>query len=456
MKLKLSEKLGYGLGAIGKDMVYALVATFYLKFATDVLGVAPAFMGLLFFIARIWDAFNDPIMGAIVDNTKTRWGKFRPWIFLGTLLNAVVLIALFYVPSFKPPALMLWASITYILWGMTYTIMDIPYWSLIPALSEDEKERNVISTIPRIFAAVGNLAANVFSLSMIAKLGRGDEARGYLAWATAVAGIFLISSLITTVFVKEKLVVVQENSFSFKKLFRTLFSNDQLLVIVGSMVFFQTTIYLTTSLALYWFEYDLGNRDLFSLFALIAGAGQVLAMALFPLIAGKMGRHGVFRLAVVFGIAGYVLLFLAGIIFGENILPLGIAGLIVFMGLGASNVLTSVMLADAVDYGEYKLGHRNESLIFSMQTFLVKFASALSGLIAGIGLTLIGYQPSMAQTAKTLVGLRILMFAVPPIFLIAAAVVYQFFFRLNSKTMQNIRQELHIRRQKGLDKSINQ
>ena len=126
------------------------------------------------------------------------------------------------------------------------------------------------------------------------------------------------------------------------------------------------------------------------------------------------------------------------------------------MGLCASNVLTSVMLADAVDYGEYRLGHRHESLIFSMQTFLVKFASALSGLIAGIGLTLIGYQPSMAQTAKTLVGLRILMFAVPPIFLIAAAVVYQFFFRLNSKTMQNIRQEQHIRRQKGLDKSINQ
>ena len=203
-----------------------------------------------------------------------------------------MLIAIVYVQSFKPPALMLWASITYILWGMTYTIMDIPYWSLIPALSEDEKERNVISTIPRIFAAVGNLAANVFSLSMIAKLGRGDEARGYLAWATAVAGIFLISSLITTVFVKEKLVVVQENSFSFKKLFRTLFSNDQLLVIVGSMVFFQTTIYLTTSLALYWFEYDLGNRDLFSLFALIAGAGQSLALHLFPRLLVKRGDMG--------------------------------------------------------------------------------------------------------------------------------------------------------------------
>lgn len=446
MKLSFTEKYGYGFGAVGKDMVYAIVAGFYLKFATDVLGVNPAFMGVLFFVARIWDAFNDPFMGAIVDHTKTKWGKFRPWILIGTVVNALVLIFLFFHPQLEASGLLVWVSVTYILWGMTYTIMDIPYWSMIPALSEDDAERNLVSTIPRIFAAIGNLLTNTLSLTMIALLGKGDDARGYLNWAIAIAGIFLISSLVTVIFSREKIVVPLREKFSLREMFRTLFANDQLLVIVAAMVLFQATINLTTALGLYWFQYDLGDVNLYSTFALVAGAGQVLAMLLFPLAAKLVGRRGVFYLAVALPIVGYVLLLSFGMIFGGNIVPLGLAGLIVFMGLGASNVLTTVMLADAVDYGEHKLGYRSESVVFSMQTFLVKFATAISGLISGVGLAIIGYRENVAQTAETLVGLRVLMFGIPPVFLVIAFFVYRRFFRLDPDRMAAIREELHRRR----------
>ena len=139
-KLKGKEKFAYGIGAVGKDMVYMLSASYVLYYYQDIMGVSAVAMGVILFIARIFDAFNDPIMGIIVAKTKTRWGKFRPWLFIGTLTNAIVLYLMFAAPpSLSGRGLVAYAAITYILWGVTYTMMDIPYWSMIPAFTESGK-----------------------------------------------------------------------------------------------------------------------------------------------------------------------------------------------------------------------------------------------------------------------------------------------------------------------------
>ena len=158
-KVTAKEKYSYGIGAFGKDMVYAVVATYLMIFFTDEVGISSAFVGGLFFFSRFWDAINDPIMGLIVDNTKTKCGKFRPWILIGTLVNAVVLVFLFLNPSnfLEGKMVYVYCSIAYILWGMTYTIMDIPYWSMIPSFSSNPDERDKIAVIPRIFATLGGL-----------------------------------------------------------------------------------------------------------------------------------------------------------------------------------------------------------------------------------------------------------------------------------------------------------
>jgi len=215
MKLSLREKASYGVGALGKDMACGIVNTFLMFYFTDVIGLAPLFLGVLFFVARIWDAICDPMAGWMIDNTKTRMGKFRPWILAGTLLNSVVLIFLFSNPHLKVSGLYIYFSIIYILWGMTYTLEDISYWSMIPALADTENERNTISVIPRIFAAIGNVTVGSFGLAAVKLMGKtnpgqlptqAQQQTGFFWLAVIIAVVFVITNVITVIFVREKVV----------------------------------------------------------------------------------------------------------------------------------------------------------------------------------------------------------------------------------------------------------
>ena len=148
------EKYCFGIGAIGKDAICNLVGSFLMLYFTDTLYLAPAFVGVLFLVARIWDAINDPVMGMICDNTHTKFGKFRIWLVIGTLLNSVVFVLLFHSFNLSGTSLYIYVSVMYILYGMTYTIMDVPYWSWLPNLTNDPHEREKVSVIPRFFASL--------------------------------------------------------------------------------------------------------------------------------------------------------------------------------------------------------------------------------------------------------------------------------------------------------------
>ena len=174
-KKKLSgiEKFAYGIGAVGKDMVYMLCASYILYYYQDIMGVSAWAMGIILLVARVFDAFNDPIMGVIVAKTKTRWGKFRPWLLIGTLTNAVILYLMFSAPtSFTAGGLVAYAAVTYILWGVTYTMMDIPYWSMVPAFTESGKERENLSALARSCAGVGSAVITIITVMCVSGLGK--------------------------------------------------------------------------------------------------------------------------------------------------------------------------------------------------------------------------------------------------------------------------------------------
>ena len=215
VSLKTKEKVAYGIGAIGKDWVYALVSGFLLIYFNTVIGVSGVFTGVLFMVARVFDAFNDPFMGVIVEKTRTKMGKFRPWLLIGTLLNAVVLYAMFAVPEgLTTGQTKVYISVAYILWGMTYTIMDIPYWSMIPAITKSGKDRENISVIARSCAGVGAAIATALTALLIGVFGGGNERLGYKLYAGMVAVFFVVTILITVFNVREK---VLDNNITGKK-----------------------------------------------------------------------------------------------------------------------------------------------------------------------------------------------------------------------------------------------
>ena len=233
--LSWRSKLSFGMGAFGKDLVYAIVSTYFMKYLTDVRLVDPMFVAVLFMAARIWDAFNDPFMGMVADNTRSRWGKFRPWILIGTILNAVVLVFLYLDVDLTAGQYAVYVGIMYILWGMTYTIMDIPYWSMVPALTDNENERSQISAIPRFFASMAWLVVGSGGLYIIKYLGSGDQIPGFSRFAIAVALIFIVTILLTVTQTRERVVATAGTGEKTtpRRMIEVLVKNDQVLVVLG-------------------------------------------------------------------------------------------------------------------------------------------------------------------------------------------------------------------------------
>ncbi len=445
MQLTTKQKIAFGIGAVGKDMVYAISASYVMYYYQDLVGLSASFVGLILMIARVFDALNDPFMGVLVAKTKTKWGKFRPWLVSGTVLNAFVLYALFSAPSLKGAGMMVYFSVVYILWGMTYTMMDIPYWSMIPAITDTPKDTENLSVIGRTCAGVGSAIIQMGTMLSVAALGGGNDRKGFQIVAAIVAVIFIITEIICARSVKEKEDSRME-TVSVKEMFRALFRNDQALVVVLAIVLINSALYLTSNLIIYFFKYDVGGlswQGNYTLFSTVGGAFQILGMMIgYPLLRKKWTNTKIFAAALLSAMSGYVIILILCLTGLSSSVPLLlIPGAIVFASNGILTVLTTVFLSNSVDYGQIKTGHREESVIFSMQTFVVKAASGVSVFIAGVGLDLIGLHGNsdaegeiVAQAHSTLVGLRLLMTILPMIVLLLGL----FFFRKKFKLTDDV------------------
>lgn len=449
MKMKLTgkEKVSYGFGAVGKDMVYSIVSGYLLYYYNTVLGISATFIGVLFMAARIFDAFNDPFMGIVVEKTNTKMGKFRPWILIGTITNAVILVLMYAVPkAVEGNGLLVYVSVAYILWGVTYTVMDIPFWSMIPAITQTGKDRENLSVIGRSCASVGFAVPTVLTMIVVPTLGGGSERKGFAIFAMLIAAFFLIAESVTVLNVKEKVRVKQE-TVSVSEMIRALFKNDQALIVVTAIIVFNASLYLTQQLAIYFFKYDIGNAELVSLFGAVGGGVQIISMMLLPLFRKKYETKDILKGAICITIAGYLFMFVLGMLHMNNIVLLCVAAMIIFFGFGLATVLTTIFLADTVDYGEWKNGQRSESVIFSLQTFVVKLASAVSALIAGVGLDVIRLdQEAAVQSVYTTNGLRILMLGFPMAGLLISIIFFTKKYKLDESMLKRITEELKSRR----------
>lgn len=432
IKVPLKTKLSYGLGAFGKDLACAPIYIFLMFYFTDVVGLPAAYVGSIFLAARIFDAITDPMMGVVVDNTRSRFGKFRPWIVIGTLINAVVLIALFSSHHFSGTNAYVYAAAIYIIWGLTYTIMDIPFWSMVPAISDSRSEREKLVVWPRLFASFAWFITGSYGLAIVKDLGDGDQGQGFFYAACIITIFFILSAFITFKNVKEKVQVsVFEEKFSLKETFTIIGKNDQLKALIGTVLCFQIANLLVGGFAIYYFTYAMGDESLFPKYMMIAGGAEVAGVFLFPKLASILPRKNLWVIACGLPIFSCIVLVIMGVLAPGNTLLIGLSGAAIKFGVGIANALQTVMLADVVDYGEHKIGRRTESVIFSVQTMLVKFAGAAGAFIVGIGLSAIGYVPNVQQTDSTIFGLNMMMVGLPILLMLLSAIIYKRYYFLH-------------------------
>ena len=444
-KLTFVEKYSYGIGCFGSNMIYAIIVVYAMIYLTDVVGLNAGFVGTMFFVAKFWDAINDFIMGMIVDNTRTRFGKFKPWIMAGTLASSAVLLWFFSPWHVSLRAAMYVATISYIAWGMTFTMFDIAYWSMIPNLTKDPKEREEVAVIPRVFAALGqNLLVGGFGLPIMTALGGGQK--GYTRFSIIIAISFIISSLICVLGVRNQDNRTISNTAdnapaektSIKDALRAISKNDQLIAAIVVILTFNFAINFTQGGLLYFFTYVSNNKYLFSYYTVASGIATVLGLIIYPKLAEKLSRKTVYIGAGLLPAIGLAGLFIGSFIAPQSKIIAIASGFIFSIGQGLNQGSVTVLLADTVDYGEYKLGKRNESVTFSCQTLLVKFSSAFCTMLIGWSLTMTGYVPNIAQSAATQMGIRVVSIVIPALFALISMFVFIKFVKLDRKKMEEI------------------
>ena len=435
--LSFNEKMAYGAGAFGKDFAITIVYLFLMIYLTDVHGMNPAFVGTLFLVARLWDAFNDPMMGILIDNTESRWGKFKPWILIGTILNAVVLVGLFSKPFFVTN-MYVYISIMYILWGMTYTLMDIPFWAMLPSVAREQEDRTQLASILGIFANGAWLLVGAFGLTMITKLSGGSEdpqmqSQGYFYLSVIIAIIFVIITIWMLCVLKttsNKGTISQANKIGIKEAIHIIKSNDQLLVYIAFVLLYNLAKGLGANSSIYYFRYVVGDTNLFSFAQGFAGLITIGGLFIFPFLTKLVGRKNLFTLGIFLPVLGHTLFGIFSNFFPNSLTVIFIRT--IFLGIGESFLLgaTIVMIADVVDYGAKKLGTRNESIINSLRTFLIKAASAFTGWFIGMSLSLSGYVANQPQTEMSLTTIKVLMYVLPVFSLIGCYVIYKKHYKL--------------------------
>lgn len=453
-KVSLKEKLGYGVGAVGLDLSYGMFYSYLSIYLTNALGISPAFLLIITPLARIWDGINDPMMGMIVDKTKTKMGKYRPWILMGALLNAIVLGLLFNNPGFSAGStgLYIYAAVLYVFWGMTNTLADIPFWSMVPSFASEEKDRNLVSTIARAFSGLGQGIISIFTPMAVAWFGgvAGSKldamtsdtlSAGFGKWSIIMSVGLVFFASISVLSTKERRIVVNNEKFSFKSAINVIKSNDQLLVFMLFAMISNAGFYMTSGISSYYFTSVLGDLTLQSKFNLMGTVGSVLSILVVPVCSKFMNNRSIYRLSLGMAAAGYIGMAARGYIFGENVsVPaLGAFYILTSLGTGSMFVNQTVMLADCVDYGEYKTGKRNQSLTFSMKGFLQKMAYTVQAIIMYATFTFTGYDGEAAvQTAQAKNAISFLMFIVPPVMMIVSYIIFSKKYKIHGEFKQEV------------------
>jgi glycoside/pentoside/hexuronide:cation symporter, GPH family len=442
VKVPTLEKIAYGLGDTATNLVWRTLMVFLPIFYTDVFGLSAAAVGTLLLVCRYWDGITDLIMGLIADRTRSRWGRFRPWILWSALPFGLCTVLTFTAVDLSPTGKLLYAYVTYSLLILAFTASNIPYSALTGAMTSDPRERTSISSYRFFFAFLGGALTQGLSLTLVGYFGNGDEARGYTQTMILFSSISVALFLVTFLGTKERISAVAQEKSSLREDLGDLLRNRPWVILFAVGLLFVTFTTLKQGVTLYYFKYYVGDSGLataFMISGLVAAMGGAAAT---PWLSRRFGKRLLMELAFVVAGVSSTFLYLAGpadlsLIFGLSILAECATGPIV--------ALFFAMLADASDYSEWKTGRRATGLTFSAGSLSFKFGTGVAGALTGWVLSLTGYVANTAQPATALLGIRLLMSLLPAVAAVAAVVTLRF-YPVDQAVLEQIEEDLATKR----------
>lgn len=440
---KKREILGHAIGVLGHDSLNNFWGTWMMPFMTDVLVLPAAFMGILLAVVRVFDGISDIAMGFIADTTKSKFGRYRAWILRSGPLFGICVALSFLVPSENMTIKMVFAGIMYLITGsIVFTSVDIPFWSLPAAMTNNTEERGrIVAYTTTASSAISNIVGIVMPLALVA-LGGGTSPKAYLYPAIMIAIFGIIMYLVSFGLVREHVKPDPQQKFHVGLALKNIYTNKPLLLLQISNICCLLAIILRMSFNYYYCQYNLGNVAYMAVLSTLSLFCSLAGGLLFPIVAKRLGKKKtLITLAMIYS-AGAAMLFLAG---WSNVMVVFVCYAISGVCTGAALIAVNAMMMDTIEYGEWKTGQRNEGLITATRCFVSKLVMAFVGVILAVVIGLTGYNPEIVQTATTLNAFHF-VYTMGCALCMIAAVVPMIFYHLTEKKHAEIMIELAARK----------
>ncbi len=447
-KLDRRNMIFFGLGTIGRDMFYAFEANALIYYLSNVLSLPLGVFlatSMVFTVLRVFDALNDPLMGLLVDNTRSRHGRFKPPMALGALAGGACYLVLFADFGLRDYWFVAVFAIAYILWDIFYGLNDIAYWSMLPSLSVEQKTREKMGAFARICANIGMFSIMIGWEPITS--GMGNTPKAWFTVALAVIILMLLFQLFTLFGVRERKDMFrrEEEKTTLRGMWEVLTKNDQLLWTTLAMSLFNIGYMSTTTMAIYYMQYVYGNKDMYAVLAAVVGMAQLLALVIFQSFSKRMPREKLYLLATILVMIGYAIFFFAEV----SIILIAVGALFIFIGQAFIQLLMLMFLEDTIEYGQWKNGKRSESITLSVQPLINKIGGAVSMGITSLMLVWSGIK--VGETAAESISasgqftVKLMMIVLPVVFILAGYIIYRCKFKINKEMYDRIISDLRVR-----------